>query len=42
MPYAKVAVIYIFMLPIWQMIVTTLLGVYFMSERLMVMTEIDQ
>lgn len=42
LPYAKVALIYVFMLPIWQMIVTTLLGVYFMSERLMVMTEIDQ
>lgn len=40
--YVKIAVIYLFMLPIWQMIVTTLLGVYFMSERLMVMTEIDQ
>jgi hypothetical protein len=40
--FVKVAVIYIFMVPIWQMIVTTLLGVYFMSERLMVMTETDQ
>lgn len=40
--YAKVGVIYLFMLLIWQMIVTTLLGVYFMSERLMVMTETDQ
>ena len=39
---AKIAVIYICMVPIWQMIVTTLLGVYFMSERLMVMTEVDQ
>jgi hypothetical protein len=42
LPFAKVVVIYIFMLPIWQMIVTTLLGIYFLSERLMVMTEIDQ
>jgi len=42
LPYAKIVVIYIFMLPIWQMIVTTLLGVYFMSERLMVMTDADQ
>jgi hypothetical protein len=40
--FAKIAVIYICMVPIWQMIVTTLLGVYFMSERLMVMTEVDQ
>jgi hypothetical protein len=40
--YAKIAAIYIFMVPIWQMIVITLLGVYFMSERLMVMTEEDQ
>jgi hypothetical protein len=40
--YAKMFVIYIFMVPIWQMIVTTLLGVYFMSERLMVMSETDQ
>lgn len=40
--FAKVAMIYVFMVPIWQMIITTLLGVYFMSERLMVMTELDQ
>jgi hypothetical protein len=39
---AKVVTIYVFMVPIWQMIITTLLGVYFMSERLMVMTELDQ
>jgi len=42
LPFAKIAIIYIFMVPIWQMIVTTLLGVYFMSERLMVMTDLEQ
>ena len=37
--YARIVVMAIFLLPIWQMIVATLLGVYFMSDRLQVMDE---
>lgn len=37
--YFKYLVLYAFLLPIWQIIVTTLLGVFFMSERIQVMAD---
>jgi hypothetical protein len=36
--FAKIAVVFIFLFAIWQVVVTTLLGIYFLSERLQVMT----
>jgi len=40
--YLKIAVIYGFLFPIWQMIITTVLGIYFLSERLQVMQETER
>jgi hypothetical protein len=37
--YMKVVVLLVFLIPIWQIIITTLLGVFFMSERLQVMSD---
>ena len=37
--YFRVVVMFIFLLPIWQIIVATLLGVYFMSDRLQAMDD---
>jgi hypothetical protein len=39
--YARQFVLFVFLLPIWQIIVATLLGIYFMSDRLQVMDHPD-
>lgn len=40
--YLKGVAAFVFLIPIWQIIITTLLGIYFMSERLQVMTDIER
>jgi hypothetical protein len=40
--YLKALVSFIVMIPVWQIVITTLLGVYFMSERLQVMADIER
>jgi hypothetical protein len=37
--YMKIGTLLVFLVPIWQIIITTLLGVFFMSERLQVMAD---
>jgi hypothetical protein len=37
--YLRVIVLFVFLFPLWQLIVITMLGVYFMCERLQVMTD---
>jgi hypothetical protein len=39
--YGKGIVLYGFMLAIWQIIITTMLGIYFISDRLQFMDEPD-
>lgn len=40
-PYLKAAIMFMFMLALWQIIITTLLGIYFVADRLQFMDDPD-